>query len=321
MSIESLTERYFEERDALDNALDEWSRQLLAFAHTVDPAATVSGRVKSYRSMLGKAYRVASKVRSWSEFGDLVALKAVFPTSRGVTEFSEWLLDQAAWNPVLDDKQGEPTELKYKSNQFDLESSEIRDSRGEPLKIEVQVRTAVSDAWYVVDHRLQYKGIVELPSDLQRKLNRLIVLAELFDEEVEAVIARQIGLPEYAVARLYDGLVRISETLVDGQTRASRPEGLLELILSSYAEEEMESLETTVNAFVAEHGEALRAVIQRHIYGAHSFVESRDWIYYEPEAILIAERARVKPSLIRAKVAGSDFESVIGPMIVELKSI
>lgn len=321
MSIASLTERYFAERSALDAALSAWKSQISIGARKFDSGAIVSGRVKSYRSVLGKAYRSAGTVRAWSEFGDLVALKAVFPTTRGVTEFSEWILEQAGWCPSLDEKPGLPSDLKYQAKQFDLVSAEIKDSEGQPLRIEVQVRTAVSDAWYVVDHRLQYKGIVELPSDLKRKLNRLIVLAELFDEEVEAVLTRQVELPEYGVARLYDELIRLSEELFDGHTRTSRPEGLLELVLSAYNEEELEFLEASIKSFAAANGASLQGIITRHLHGSDSFVEHRDWIYYEPEVVLIAERASVKPSLLKATISGSDFEQFITPMISEFKTI
>ena len=316
---ENLTARYFHELDNLHEALRSWKQLIRSGAALVDSSAYVSGRVKSHRSVLGKAYRKPGVVRDWGKFGDLVALKAVFPTSDGVNRFTDWVSDRSDWSPSLDRKEGEPHELTYKSMQFDLRSSDILDSRGEPLKVELQVRTAATDAWYVVDHRLQYKGIVELPKELQRKLRRLLVLTELFDEEVDQVIARQVELPEYAASRIYENAARIADELFDGQIRTSRPEGLLELLLSGYGDSEFENLSNAIETFSAQHRITLVSVFARHQYKSANFVEERDWIYGEPEALLIAHRSATRPSQLRALVEYSDFEEVLFPMINEFE--
>jgi ppGpp synthetase/RelA/SpoT-type nucleotidyltranferase len=295
--------------------LKEWETRLTQIAREVDSSATVSGRVKSYRSMIGKAHKNPGRVRRWEEFGDLVALKVIFPTKPGVDNFTEMLLTKAEWAPSLDRKEGSAVELKYKSMQFDLSAPDITDSEGQPIKTEVQVRTAVSDAWYVVDHRLKYKGVVTLPDELTRKLARLIVLTELFDEEVEAVLAKQVELPEYLVARLYSTLIRLSEGLSEGRTHTSRPEGLLELLLTAYSESELANLDQTMKDFVERDRGSLSTIFSDHLFGSPNFVEERDWIYYEPEALLIAERSTRKPALLRSKTQYSDFQSIIGPMI------
>lgn len=320
-TVSTLTARYLQEESFLDAALLAWNDLLLPEARRVDSGAVVSGRVKSYRSFLGKAYRKVGEVRSWKQFGDLVALKVVFPTRQGVEEFTEWLNSRGDWHPALDEKEGSPTELKYQSKQFDLWSADITDSTGNALKIEVQVRTAASDAWYVVDHRLQYKGIVELTPDLQRKLARLIVLTELFDEEVDAVIKQQATLPEYAAARLYEELVRLSDALFSGYVRTTRPEGLLELILRAYTEVELESIIKCIGEFTEANSDRILGLFAMHHRGAESFVEERDWIYYEPESLLIAERSARKPALLRATIMGSDFQPVIEPMLETFRSL
>jgi len=283
---------------------------------SIDGAASVTGRVKTHRSVLGKIYRKGN-ARTWESLGDLVALKAIFPTQRGVDEFTNWLNAQADWNPKLEVKKSLANELRYESMQFDLWCSALNDYTGTPIKIELQARTAAADAWYVVDHRLRYKGAVKLPPELERKLYRLIVLTELFDQEVEAVIAQQASLPEYGIARLYETLTREMDQLIDGHAKTSRPEGLLELVLSSYSDDELPDLENLVSAFLEAKRGAIRAVVIDHLHDAANFVEARDWLYYEPEALLIAERATTRPSLLAARTAGSDFEGVIGTMAGE----
>lgn len=191
-----ITQRYALEIAVLSEALDKWEDRLRLQAEAFDSGAMVGGRVKSLRSVIGKVYKDPSRPRDWSSLKDLVALKVVFPTQSGVEIFSNWLSSQSAWSPDLDEKIPAPHELKYQSKQFDLTDPEVQQSDGSSLRLEVQVRTAAVDAWYVVDHRLRYKGAVQLPSLLQRRILRLIVLTELFDEEVTAVIEEQAILPE-----------------------------------------------------------------------------------------------------------------------------
>lgn len=312
-----ISERYFAELDRLREALDWWESALRPVARAMDPGAVVTGRVKTHRSVMGKVYRAPGKVRDWESLGDLVALKVVFPTDRGVNQFADWLNAQQRWTPHLDEKFGEPAELKYRSKQFDLASDECLDSLGHPIKLEVQVRSAVADAWYVVDHRLRYKGTVKLPENLERKLLRLIVFTELFDEEIEAVLAKQAELPEYAAARLYEQITRDYDGLVDGYAKTSRPEALLECLMQAYDVEEMDSLLDRLHQFIGMHGEQVKAVVMDHLHGSPNFVESRDWLYYEPESLIIAERSSARPAKLRAAIRGSDFEALIDPMMIE----
>jgi ppGpp synthetase/RelA/SpoT-type nucleotidyltranferase len=320
LATATVSERYFKELPELKKGLSWWLGNLENAARSIDPSAVVSGRVKSHRSVLGKVYRQGGFARSWESLGDLVALKAIFPTNRGVDAFTAWLAGQAQWAPSLDVKESAPDELKYQSKQFDLASDEVVDSGGIPIKVEVQVRTAVADAWYVVDHRLRYKGTVTLPKTLERKLFRLIVLTELFDEEVEAVYSSQADLSEYAVARLYEQLTIEADKLIDGYAKTSRPEALLELIVGAYGDAEIPLLQGEIARFLTEYGDSVRSIVQDHLHDSSNFVEERDWLYYEPETLLIAERAINKPSLIRARVRGSDFESILEPMINEFAS-
>jgi putative GTP pyrophosphokinase len=51
------------------------------------------------------------------------------------------------------------------------------------LQCEIQIRTVIQHAWSVVSHELQYKVEQLIPSELQRRLNRIAGLFELADEE------------------------------------------------------------------------------------------------------------------------------------------
>lgn len=314
MTSSSHSSRYGAERPLLNEALAIWRADLGELAKRVDRAAFIDGRVKTLRSVIGKIYAKPAQPRSWESLGDLVALKAIFPTSDGVEAFTNLLLEHEDWHPKLDDRRPLADKLEYAAKQFDLWRHDVVDSTGNPVKTEVQVRTAAADAWYVVDHRLNYKGLVELPENLRRKVLRLSVFAELFDEEVRAIFDARASLDEYLLARAYDFLTLQIDDMTDGLATASRPEALLETILSAYTDAEASELQRIIDDFLGLHRAAVASVISGHQHDANDFVEERDRLYSEPEALLIAERAVARPALLKSAVKGSDYETLVGAM-------
>lgn len=74
----------------------------------------------------------------------------------------------------------------YKGLHLDMKLCEPRRdlpeySRFRDLQFEVQIRTAVQDAWSTVDHKIKYKR--NIPISLKRRINRLAALFELADQE------------------------------------------------------------------------------------------------------------------------------------------
>ena len=120
--------------------------------------------------------------------------------------------------------------------------------------------------------------------------------------------------PESETARVYEDLTSMLDGLIDGHSRATRPAGLFETLLSSYQEQEQERIVELVRRFVDENAVAITETIKRHAYGSDDFVESRDWLYLEPEALIVAERASAKPAKLSATIQGSDFELLLDSM-------
>ena len=49
------------------------------------------------------------------------------------------------------------------------------------IRIELQIRTVIQDAWSILDHKIKYKN--SIPQKLKRRINRLSALFEIADEE------------------------------------------------------------------------------------------------------------------------------------------
>lgn len=78
------------------------------------------------------------------------------------------------------------SEFGYKALHLDLRLNGPRSllteySRFIDLQFEVQIRTAIQDAWSTLDHKIKYKK--SIPVALKRRINRLAALFELADQE------------------------------------------------------------------------------------------------------------------------------------------
>lgn len=321
-SVNVLSDRYTQELPHLDAALDQWKENLRNLAHTIDLNAHVDGRVKKLSSLLTKAYKNGPEnARPWEAFGDLVALKAIFPTEEGAAAFSNLLESECRTQGIsceLDRRRPSPEKLEYSSDQFDLCDAEICDGQGNGLKVEVQVRTVAGDAWYMIDHRLRYKNATKLPSDLQRRVLRLIVLTELFDSEVGSLIKDVNKFESDTSAGLFNRVRKIFTEFTQSHAPALQPEGLFEILLSVYDEDDRKTLDEKLQEFVAREGERIRRVFNEHAYGSVNYVEKYDWLYMQPEALLIADLAK-KPRLLASAVANTDFDVLVNNMADELK--
>ena len=101
---------------------------------------------------------------------------------------------------------------------------------------------------------------------------------------------------------------------------AARPAGLLETLLGAYSDTEQETLVQRLRDLVTADDDRLRRVIGEHSVGSSNFVEQYDWLYTEPEVLLIADLAR-RPRLLASTVKNTDFDRIVGAMLDELSGL
>ncbi|MDC8804175.1 hypothetical protein PRZ61_12055 [Halomonas pacifica] len=71
------------------------------------------------------------------------------------------------------------------------------------LICEIQVRTALQDAWALVAHHLSYKQEADVPKELRRKLNALSGLFETADDQLRSIRDARIQYQKDAKSRLF----------------------------------------------------------------------------------------------------------------------
>lgn len=312
MSSESfdLGERYRLAHPSLLVALDTYHRTLEGLTVGNIGDHVLSGRVKTARSLIRKARADPTSPRTWTSIQDKVGLRLICSTKEDVRQ-ADRLIQGGSWAIVERSvKKGKQNQLFYPGIHFILSDASVQDDQGEEILVEVQLRTRAQDAWSVVSHKLLYKGLVQPPKKMQRVINRLTVLVELFDDEVQRMVRKRRNLPMYRPALALEALEHEYEELTGEVTPEASDVVLVNLLLSAYGTDEIH-FEALVRDFCQTNEEKLQLLLQEHAPDSTSYVDSRDWLYSQPEILAVLERACARPYLLANAISNTDFEDVI----------
>lgn len=136
---------------------------------------------------MGTPYAIADYI------GDLIGIRVICLYEPDIKEIAHLLGEEFDLLDVTDKaREVEVTAdtFRYKGLHLDMALSERRRSlpaysRFASVRFEVQVRTAIQDAWSTLDHAIEYKK--EVPLDLSRRINALAALFEVADHEFLAI--------------------------------------------------------------------------------------------------------------------------------------
>jgi putative GTP pyrophosphokinase len=128
-----------------------------------------------------------------SHIGDLIGIRVICLYEPDIKEISRLLSEEFDVLDIADkSREVEVTAdtFRYKGLHLEMALSERRKSlpaysRFASLRFEVQVRTAIQDAWSTLDHAIKYKK--QVPHELSRRINALAALFEIADREFLAI--------------------------------------------------------------------------------------------------------------------------------------
>lgn len=160
---------------------------------------------------------------------------------------------------------------------------------------ELQVHTLAQSAWAVNEHGPFYKAGAANPR-LRRRVNRLVALVELFDDEMRAVRMAIEGDPGFVEAHLLTILKRhYLPVATDPISNDDLSLKVLASIQGAFLPEEIEEFDELIGAFVL----ANRGLI-KELLGAYVNDERRSPLLYQPEVLAIFERLVKRPRLLRS---------------------
>jgi putative GTP pyrophosphokinase len=176
---------------------------------TIPKVESIKGRTKSYDECISKYKRKylpfikpeESDFEIRDLLTDMIGIRAICFHSDEVYEIRRNLKkyfreteisDKSNLLEKTDDKFGYRSlhmQLVLKNRLKDVtEAYKFRD-----IKIELQIRTVIQDAWSMLDHKIKYKK--SIPQNLKRRINRLSALFEIADDEF-LNIQKEITLEE-----------------------------------------------------------------------------------------------------------------------------
>lgn len=192
--------RWYDEKLPYHRASVDFFCTLIA---TIPFVESVKGRVKNQDECLSKFKRKYlphlktsdHDFRIADSISDLVGIRVVCFYTEEINQirrslrqyFNETdITDKADILEKTDDKFGYRSlhlQLVLKRNLKDVPDAD----KFRKIKIELQVRTVIQDAWSVLDHKIKYKK--SIPQNLKRRINRLSALFEIADDEFLSVKA------------------------------------------------------------------------------------------------------------------------------------
>jgi ppGpp synthetase/RelA/SpoT-type nucleotidyltranferase len=250
----------------------------------------VSHRAKDVDSFGKKAIR-KGYVDPLTEIGDKAGVRVVLPFVRDKPEI-ERILAKTLILSGRDDKRLAlgADRVGYLGLHFQAEipagelANDEQDLVG--LQAELQLHTKAENAWSTATHDTLYKAPLPVPNQIARRINRLAVLAEVFDSEVRIFQDELLALPDFA---LLETLVPPLERELLRFTGRKPDLGLSRMILPAVAE--LTGLPADrihpelVAPYLAQHESELKA-----LYDDYESDDRANPLLFQPEALLIFER-------------------------------
>lgn len=304
--------RYISEFPSLEAAasvLEERIKVLLKAEGVADGHVKV--RAKEIASFVKKLRKYGENC--WDLTTDKVGAQIVVHTLAEVRKLRARLeagVDGMAYLETTDKSiyTGDPRELRYTGVHVQVRLAGETLSDGSPIECEIQLRTQAQDDWAYLEHKLVYKPAIAPSTAIARKVARLSVLVEMFDEEVDTVLSELAGDPRYVSALLLQQAERWFLTFVSEPGEIGLSLEVLDQIRESIGEQELPAYADGLARFVDERRGQIADALRD--YGASSPYagEFNYFLFTQPEALIIWERVQNRPLALARAIQGTELE-------------
>ena len=297
--LEQLRSAFAEAQDGYSK-LCEWAKERLRLALKTAPVyyPVVDARPKDVQSFLKKAMLndyddPMSRITDRAGVRIVVTFKSDVPeVERVIPEVFE-VIDRIDKSEDLDDDRLGYLGIHYlvKRRDDDETAAEIPD-----LIFEVQIHSKAESAWSGASHRLLYKPIGGKPNvSVRRRVNRLVALVEIFDQEVDAAWKQIVEMPGYEQGAM---LLPLERHFLALATHGDFDEALslkvLGVLRSAYTAEELERFTELIDQYVERRHEYIEAQLRQ------VSPEDSNPFMMQPEVIAILERLETAKERLRA---------------------
>lgn len=271
----------------------------------------VIGRVKTARSLIRKLRENPSDPKSWDSITDKVGVRVICTTKTDCDTATD-LIGAGPWTVLKQDRKRakKHDRLFYPGIHLEIEAADVLDHAGAPICCEVQIRTRAQDAWAVASHKLTYKGVIKPPKKMRRLVDRLTIFVEVFDDEIHRLFKKRAQLPLYAEALTLEHLEDRYEGVSGEPTEGAKDLSIIAILMDAYDDAEKTKISDLVDEFCASYA-GLTELVQGHSFNADTYRDQSDWLFTQPEVLVVLERARSKRFRLLHAVQNTDLEDVV----------
>lgn len=294
----------------LHDALEHYRTTVAQLLRGRVPEHYVIGRVKTARSLIRKLRERPTDPRSWASITDKVGVRVIC-TTRADCKAAAQILRDGPWEVKKEErKRGKPDRLFYPGIHLEIEAPGIVDHRSDPVWCEVQIRTRAQDAWSVASHKLIFKGVITPPKRMRRRVDRLTIFVEVFDDEIHRLFKKRTRLPRYDEAMALEHLESRFETLTGDPAEGAKDLSIIAILMQAYTDAERPNFTTLIDQY-CDGRDDLAELVQIHSFKSDNYRDSLDWLFTQPEVLPVLERASAKRYLLLNAVRNTDLEDVV----------
>jgi ppGpp synthetase/RelA/SpoT-type nucleotidyltranferase len=317
LSLDEARRRYVAEFANFLAAAIEIEEYLKSIARLAGVHADIDAREKTVSSFIKKLHLKGDQYSDpWRDVTDKVGARIIVDTIQDRAKVRSIFEDQGKCPLVVkrvEDKAAEADTaiLYYPGIHVQVVVPEATTSDHEAIECEVQLRTKAQDLWSVPSHKLVYKPVLEPSRESRRRIMRLSVLVEIFDEEVDRAMAEVASMPGYEEARLLAAAESQYFTFVSEPGERELSFEVLQRLLPVVEGRHSADYGTSLGEFANLHRDKLQKAYDT--YGPYSEF-AKEWGYWlmsQPESIIVWQLIETAPLLLASLVAGTDLEDSV----------
>jgi ppGpp synthetase/RelA/SpoT-type nucleotidyltranferase len=307
--------RYIQEYPHFEAAADQLRRRLEGLTKDQGVAdARVKARAKEIASFVKKLRKYGDDC--WERTTDKVGAQIVTHTLAELRQLRACLEAGVYGLQYLEttDKSiytGDPRELRYAGVHIQIRLAEQATSDGQPVECEIQLRTQAQDVWAYLEHSLIYKPVISPSPEIARKIARLSVLVEMFDEEVDTVLGQLERDPHYTSALLLHEAERWFLTFVSDPGEPDLSIEVIDVVRGSFEADEPATYGPRLADFVATYRDRIEDALHEYGIGSAYANEFNYFLFTQPEALIIWERVQNHPRALARAVLGTELASAV----------
>lgn len=238
-------------------------REALSFARI--GGHTVEGRVKEVHSFVVKADEKGYE-NPLLDMGDKIGIRVECVAIEDIEHAVACIQGISGFENIrVEDKRldlGDNT-LGYDAVHVDVTpTDDLGDVDPAMARTEIQVRTMAQGLWAAATHSLGYKGVIDLEGFQRRRLNRLTVLMEVFDEEVKRVRTELQTRDDYHTVRLVSTLERLLSGF--GEPPKSHRDVTTAWAFDLLSEPEHGEVADALDEWIEPHADKVRGILREY---------------------------------------------------------